>query len=197
MNNNSNQNSTLSSKEDQAAIQWTLSETDIEIIFSNCNGEQQCLCFALQLCALRNTGQFLQNPQEHHGLSKEGINYLATQLELNIPVSFSYEINKNTESKYQEKIRDYLNYSTFDEPAQQKLQEWTAKTLNEKILSHKDLFQEAINFLKEEKIIGPSKIQLGRFLSSEKQKIMSFIYSQITKQLTEKTKKFYDSDNSA
>jgi TnpA family transposase len=184
-----NQNSSL--KEGQLLIEWSLSEIDIETIFSNCNGEQQCLCFALQLCTLRNTGQFLK---DYQSVSHNITAYLATQLELNPDISFSEtineKINEKTEYKYQEKIRDYLNYSLFNEPAQQKLQEWTTKTLSKSILSHKELFQKAIKFLKKEKIIRPSKIQLGRFISSEKQKNVTSIYNQISSQLTEKQKEF-------
>ena len=185
--NNKNNNQDSSLKKEQITIQWALSETDIETIFSNCNGEQQCLCFALQLCTLRNSGQFLK---EYQFISQSIITYLATQLELNSDTSFPGTINEKTEYKYHEKIRDYLNYSLFDEQAQQKLQEWVTKILSKSILTHKELSQKAVKFLKEEKIIRPSKVQLGRFLSSEKQKIVASIYDQITSQLTEKQKDF-------
>ena len=174
-------------KKEQLPIQWTLSETDIETIFSYCNGEQQCLCFALQLCTLRNTGQFLQS---YHNFPESVIHYLIQQLELSSHFSFSEDLNKNTESRYQEKIREYLNYSLFNEQAQQKLQEWGIKTLSKTILTHKEFFQEAIQFLKTEKIIPPSKVQLGRFLSTEKQKVVSSLYNKIVSQLTEKQQTF-------
>ena len=181
------QNITSVLKEDQLAIQWALSETDIETIFSNCNGEQQCLCFALQLCVLRNTGQFLK---EYNAISQNIITYLASQLELDQETASPGTINEKTEYRYQEKIRDYLNCSLFDEQEQQKLQEWIAKTLGKKILPHKELFQKAKRFLKTEKIIIPPKVQLSRLLSSEKQKIVASIYNKITSQLTEKQKTF-------
>ena len=81
-----------------------------------------------------------------------------------------------------------MNYSLFNEEAQDALKTWVIKALHSNLLTHKELFQEAIQFLKAKNIIPPSKAKLGRFLSTEKQK--AIIYSKIISHVTEKQKSF-------
>lgn len=45
--------------DDVLATDWTLSESDMTIIWKHCRGAEHALRFALQLCTLRNTGRFL------------------------------------------------------------------------------------------------------------------------------------------
>jgi hypothetical protein len=70
--------------EDRLASDWTLTEADI-VLTLTCKGDDSCLRFAMQLCALRNTGRFLQ---QEACVPLKAVNYLAQQIELE-PVLFA------------------------------------------------------------------------------------------------------------
>ena len=66
--------------EEVLAIDWTLASQDLDFVFTHCyRGSENLLRLAIQLCALRKTGRFIQ---DYHEIPIKAVQYLARQLEL-------------------------------------------------------------------------------------------------------------------
>ena len=66
--------------EEILAIDWTLTAQDLDFVFMYCyRGSENLLRLAVQLCALRKTGRFIQ---DYHEIPIKVVQYLTRQLEL-------------------------------------------------------------------------------------------------------------------
>ncbi|MFO8703578.1 DUF4158 domain-containing protein [Legionella pneumophila serogroup 2] len=115
--------------EDQLAIDWTLTEDDIQFIKDN---SKHVIKFAALLCYLRAHGRFISKEDV---LSFTAISYLAKQL--GEPIS-TMPVFSNTPHSYiqREKIRCYLGYSEFNEDELLRLEEWLVSQLRKEILDN-------------------------------------------------------------
>ena len=144
--------------EDQLAIDWTLTDSDIQFINKNSN---QNIKFAAQLCHLRAYGRFVGKDDV---LPFTPLSYIAKQLgqSLSIIPAFTQDHHSYTQ---REKIRNYLGYGTFDDDESLKLQEWLVALLRKDTMDKKRLIDMAINRLKTCRVVLPSPITLGRLVS--------------------------------
>jgi hypothetical protein len=116
--------------DEELARDWTLSEADMAEVRRS-RGEQHRRRFALQLCTLRNTGRFLD---DYRSVPLRIINHIGCQLELP-PVLWVAEPERHaTESAYEERIRQYLGYRTFDQSVQEQLKRSLEKRAAEGLL---------------------------------------------------------------
>ncbi len=146
--------------EDQLAIDWTLTDSDIQFINKNSN---QNIKFAAQLCHLRAYGRFVSKDDV---LPFTPLSYIAKQLGQSlsmIPV-FTQDHHSYTQ---REKIRKYLGYCTFDDDESLKLEEWLVAQLRKDTIDKKQLVDMAINHLKTCRVVLPSSITLGRLVSQK------------------------------
>jgi len=97
--------------EDQLAIDWTLTEQDMDFVTSNSRGGNQHLKLAAQLCYLRRYGVFISSEDN---VPLEAFSYLAKQFNLqlvNVP-----DFSKNTYSyTWEDKICHYLDYRKYSD----------------------------------------------------------------------------------
>lgn len=108
---------TIEITEDQLAIDWTLTESDVQFINKTTN---QSIKFAALLCHLRAYGRFIGKDDTVPFIA---LSYLAKQL--GQPLSVTPVFDKNSHSYIQqEKIRNYLGYTEFNKAAQLRLEEW-------------------------------------------------------------------------
>ena len=144
--------------EDQLAIDWTLTDSDIQFINKNSN---QNIKFAAQLCHLRAYGRFVGKDDV---LPFTPLSSIAKQLgqSLSIIPAFTQDHHSYTQ---REKIRNYLGYGTFDDDESLKLQEWLVALLRKETMDKKRLIDMAINRLKTCRVVLPSPITLGRLVS--------------------------------
>ena len=133
--------------EDQLAIDWTLTDSDIQFINKNSN---QNIKFAAQLCHLRAYGRFVGKDDV---LPFTPLSYIAKQLGQSLSIIPVF------------KIRNYLGYCTFDDDESLKLQEWLVAQLRKETMDKKHLIDMAINRLKTCRVVLPSPITLGRLVS--------------------------------
>ena len=123
--------------EDQLAIDWTLTDSDIQFINKNSN---QNIKFAAQLCHLRAYGRFVGKDDV---LPFTPLSSIAKQLgqSLSIIPAFTQDHHSYTQ---REKIRNYLGYGTFDDDESLKLQEWLVALLRKETMDKKRLIDMAI-----------------------------------------------------
>ncbi|HEM6966113.1 TPA: Tn3 family transposase [Legionella pneumophila] len=146
--------------EDQLAIDWTLTDTDLQFIKNNSN---QNIKFATQMCYLRAYGRFVSKDDM---IPYAALSYLARQLGQTFssaPV-FSQDHHSYTQ---REKIRTYLGYTAFSSKEALQLEEWLVSQLRKEILDKKQLIEMAMTYLKSCRIVLPSLITLGRVVSQK------------------------------
>lgn len=163
--------------EDQLAIDWTLTDTDLHFIKKNSN---QNLKFATQLCYLRAYGRFISKDDV---IPYAALSYLAKQLDLtfsSVPV-FSRDHHSYTQ---REKIRVYLGYTVFSDKEALQLEEWLVSQLCKEILDKKQLIEMAMSYLKSCQIVLPSLITLGRVVSQKVNQAIEGFHSRIAETLS-------------
>jgi hypothetical protein len=147
--------------EEELARDFSLSETDKRETRS-CRRDDHRRRFALQLCVLRKTGRFLDSYQQ---VATKILTHLSRQLDLS-PVLFLSETERSaTEYDYQERIRGYLGWQTFDECAEEQLTRWLQTRGAEGTLPA-DLLQQAEGLLRSWRVVLPGSSSLetiGRF----------------------------------
>ena len=167
--------------EDALATDWTLSESDMAMVWQCCRGAEHALRFAIQLCTLRHSGRFLAN---YRTMALKAVNYLTQQLEID-PVLFVPEpVREATEYRYQAQIRTYLNYRPFHEDEQALLTQWVQAQIADEFIPQTDLLKPAEAFLRSQRIVLPAASQLGRFLATATNDTQLQLYQQIAQQLT-------------
>jgi TnpA family transposase len=147
--------------DEELARDWTLSEADMAELRRS-RGEQHRRRFALQLCTLRNTGRFLD---DYRSVPLRIINHIGCQLELP-PVLWVEEPERHaTESAYEERIRQYLGYRTFDQSVQEQLKRSLEKRAAEGLLPV-ELLHRAEAELRAWRVVLPAASTLERLVSS-------------------------------
>jgi Domain of unknown function (DUF4158) len=87
--------------DEELAFHWTLSERDINCILTNHRGPENLCRLAIQLCVLRQHGQFLTT---YAHIPPSILGYLCRPLDLIPLVSLSSPVRSTTETDYQRAI---------------------------------------------------------------------------------------------
>ena len=146
--------------EDQLAIDWTLTDNDIQFISKNSN---HSIKFATQLCYLRAHGRFIGKDDV---IPFTPLSYIAKQLGQQLSVTPVFEKNSHTYIQ-QEKIRNYLGYCSFNAEESLKLEAWLVDQLRKETMDKKQLIDMAIGHLKTCRIVLPPSITLSRLVSQK------------------------------
>src|SRR5664279_3754429 len=109
--------------EDELARHWNLTPADLAEI-ANCRGADQKRRFALQLCALRGYGRFLD---DYRHAPIKIVNHLSRQLGLPPVLFLDRSGREPTERVQAQRIRRHLGLSRFDKAAEARLREWLRK----------------------------------------------------------------------
>jgi hypothetical protein len=105
--------------EEELARDWTLSEADRAQVL-RCRGEDNRRRFAVQLCMLRRYGRFLD---DFAGVPVRILNHIGRQLGLAPVLSLGRSDREATEIEYEQRLRDYLGYRSFETAARANLEE--------------------------------------------------------------------------
>lgn len=162
--------------EDQLAIDWTLTDNNVQFINKN---SSQGVKFAALLCHLRAYGRFVGKDDV---LSFTALSYLAKQLGESLTVTPVFDKNSHSYIQY-EKIRTYLGYSDFNAEESLRLEEWLVKKLCQETMDKKQLIEMAIVQLKTRRIILPSSITLGRLVSQKVNEAIEGFHRRIAESL--------------
>lgn len=146
--------------EDQLAIDWTLTDNDIQFISKNSN---HSIKFATQLCYLRAHWRFIGKDDV---VPFTPLSYIAKQLGQQLSVTPVFEKNSHTYIQ-QEKIRNYLGYCSFNAEESLKLEAWLVDQLRKETMDKKQLIDMAIGHLKTRRIVLPPSITLSRLVSQK------------------------------
>ena len=147
--------------EEELARDWTLSEADRAEVL-RCRGDDNRRRFAIQLCVSRQYGTFLDS---YAGVPVRILNHLNRQLGLQ-PIPALREPDRDaTESGHQQRLREYLNFRTFDEDARRLLEEHLHGRLAQGAWPE-DLFDSAVDALRFWRIVAPAASTLERLAAS-------------------------------
>lgn len=160
---------------------WTLSKRDhLEV---NKYRKQFRLGIAIQLCAMRLYGRFLNQIQD---LSPRVVNYLNSQLKLNPTLAISVPDREATVLKHRKIILTYLGFRKFDTKAEADLDRWIEEQANLGMLPG-ELFQRAERYLLLQRIVlpGPSTIerQIIRICGQVHTQLFESVFMQMSPEL--------------
>ena len=172
----------LPSYEEELALEWTLSLDDIQFILHTVKGAPQILYFASALKSLKNSGTFLNTEK----LSKKIITYLAKQL--NVPITAIIKISDKSRLLYQQKIKNYLDYSDFGIKQESALKTYVQQELQKELFSLEILKEKACDFLKRNKIMRPAPTILERIIVSYRKDELEQLYETLASKLTAEQK---------
>lgn len=176
--------------EDQLAIEWTLTEQDIQFVFQNSRGQENRICFAADLCITRAHHRFLER---NESLPLKATNYLSQQLDYTpilTPISFSLKSDTYLGRK---KIMDYLGLRELDEFEKMALQQWLETKIRSQVYDRKLLIHEARNYLKTRQIMLPASTVLGRLLARVTKETFEKMYEHIVYSFPESERTKLDS----
>jgi len=144
--------------DEERARDWTLSGEDrAELRKYRTNFR---LFLAVQLCAVRLYGRFLQQVQD---LSPRIINYLGSQLGLPPSLTIEGPDRKATYSEQRKHFLDSLGFQKFDEQGQAQLETWLEQQARLGMLPE-ELFQHAEKYLVARRIFLPGPSVLERLI---------------------------------
>ncbi len=147
--------------DEELAQDWALSEAD-RVQVRRCRGDGNRLRFAIQLCALRTYGRFVNN---FITVPVRIANYLGRQLELP-PVLFVEPPEREaTDVQHERRIRDYLGFRSFDGKVNAKVERWLRQRA-EQGSTPAELIELAEDVLRSEKIVLPARSTLDRIARS-------------------------------
>src|ERR1022692_4079198 len=172
--------------EEDLARDWTLSESDLGQVF-RCRGDDNRRRFAIQLCVLRRYGRFLEDFQY---VPARVLNHISRQLRLPPILSLSTE-REATEIGYEQRLRDYLGYQSFDTAARANLEEHLRSQLVQGRLPE-ELKQHAEDMLRVWLIIPPAASTLNRLVGSIAANGRQQIFDQITARVNTNTRQAMD-----
>lgn len=168
--------------EEELALDWTLTPTELDFIFNHCRrGTYNLIRFAIQWCALRKTGRFVQ---EYRDIPIKIVQYLVRQLELDLILFVPEPERPATEYHYRELIRGQLGFCEFDEDAEIKLQHWAETQLQNDFQPPDVMMQQAEIFLLSQKIVLPPKTILGRKIASVRYQTQQALYEKIAAKIS-------------
>ena len=134
---------------------WTLSRRDCQVV--NKYRKQYRLGFAIQLCAMRLYGRFLN---QLHDLSPRVISYLSSQLDHPPTLTVDVPEREATLLEHRNNILKYLGFQRFDDKAEADLDRWIEEYARQGLLPD-ELFHRAERYLLLNRIVlpGPSTIE--------------------------------------
>ncbi len=144
--------------EDQLAIEWTLTEQDIQFVSKNSRGQENRICFAADLCTTRAHHRFLDRNET---LPLKATNYLSQQLDYTpilAPVNFS--LKSDTYLGHQ-KIMDYLGLREFDEFEKMALQQWLETKIRSQVYLRPETIVEGSTHIIKSHLAYPISNVLG------------------------------------
>lgn len=140
---------------------WTLGESDLRESL-RCRGDGHRLWFALQLCVLRQHGRFLS---AETAPPMRIVNHLLQQLGLAPTLFVQPPQREATEVDQEQRIRDYLGYTSFESDAQSRLMAWLSNRATGGTWPA-DLYDEAEAVLRSWKVQLPAPSTLERLVAS-------------------------------
>jgi Domain of unknown function (DUF4158) len=154
--------------EEELARDFSLSARDKREI-RRCRGDDHRRRFALQFCVLRKTGRFLDSYRQ---IPTKILTHLSRQLELS-PVLFVSDTERSaTEYDYQERIRQYLGWQTFDKNAEGQLTRWLQMHAADGMLPS-DLLHQAEGLLRSWRIVLPAPLLWNGWLLRRQRRFSS------------------------
>jgi TnpA family transposase len=173
--------------EEELARDFSLSGADKTEI-RRCRGDEHRRRFALQLCVLRKTGRFLDSYRQ---VPTRILTHLSRQLDLS-PVLFVSEAERSaTEYDYQERIRQYLGWQSFDHWAEDELTRWLEMRAAEGTLTA-DLLQQAEGLLCSSRVVLPASSSLERLVASAAAQAQQAVFARIAEHLPSALRKDLD-----
>jgi hypothetical protein len=167
--------------EDELARYWSLTPADLAAV-AMCRGPDQCRRFALQLCAVRAQGRFLD---DYRQAPIKIVNHLSRQLGLP-PVLFLDRSGREPAERVQaQRIRRHLGLSRFDKEAEGKLRDWLRAGAVEG-RTGPELLVEAEAKLRSWLVVLPGASTLERTVASVVANTALDIFATISERLPEK-----------
>jgi len=141
--------------DEEMARDWTLSDADRQEVGKYRTNSR--LFIAIQLCAVRLYGRFLNDV---HELSPRIVNYLNSQLDLPPSLTIQTPEREATALEHRKNILTYLGFRKFDDTAQKELSHWIEQQTRQESLPN-ELFHQAESYLFDKRILlpGPSTIE--------------------------------------
>ncbi len=174
--------------EEELAFNWTLSELDINFIMTNHRGPENLCRLAIQLCVLRQHGQFLAS---YTHVSPAILGYLCRQLDLTPLSTLSGPMRANTESDYQREAAHYLGWRSFDAAAQSELREWVVDQVAQHLYVE-DLVEKASTWLRTHRLVQPGPVVFERTVNAAHAEAEYRIFERLAEALSQETKEAID-----
>ena len=160
---------------------WTLSRRDCQVV--NKYRKQYRLGFAIQLCAMRLYGRFLN---QLHDLSPRVISYLSSQLDLPPTLTVDVPEREATLLEHRNNILKYLGFQRFDDKVEADLDRWIEEHARQGLLPD-ELFHRAERYLLLNRIMlpGPSTIerQIIRICNQVHTQLFEQVFDQMSPEL--------------
>ncbi len=147
--------------DEELARDWTLSVPDLEEV-RKARGPEHRQRFAIQLCALRALGRFVD---DFAAVPVRIANHIGRQLGLPPSLFIAEPERPATASEQEQRIREYLGYRAFDAKAQQQLNRWLADMVAQGV-DPEMLPGLAITTLRAWKVEIPGRSTLERHISN-------------------------------
>lgn len=148
--------------DDELANDWMLSELDLAEV-RRCRGDANRHSFAIQLCVLRRYGRFLGN--DYGSVPIQILNHIGRQLGMAPMLFATPPSRKETDATHERRLREYLGFSTFDDPARGDLERWVRDHAASGMLVD-ELVIRAEEYLFERKVIAPARSTVERLVRS-------------------------------
>ena len=160
---------------------WTLSRRDCQVV--NKYRKQYRLGFAIQLCAMRLYGRFLN---QLHDLSPRVISYLSSQLDHPPTLTVDVPEREATLLEHRNNILKYLGFQRFDDKVEADLDRWIEEHARQGLLPD-ELFHRAERYLLLNRIMlpGPSTIerQIIRICNQVHTQLFEQVFDQMSPEL--------------
>jgi hypothetical protein len=157
-----------------------LSDEDIEYL-NSCRGAQNKIGSAYQICYVKLFNYF--PAQSSFEILEELATYVAMQVGISREQLQRYALRQPTISVHQEQIRHFLGLKPFTPTAGQELRDYLFEQALQ-IQETESLFLKATEYLRARKIVNPADYVIERLIKTQREKIRSFIYERITRELT-------------
>ncbi|MBA2764510.1 MAG: Tn3 family transposase [Thermoleophilaceae bacterium] len=143
--------------DEELARDWTLSAADQAEVL-RCRGDANRHRFAVQLCALRALGRFVD---DFAAVPVRVANHVGRQLGLPPSLFMESTDRAATATEHTQRIREYLECGAFDAAAQERLKQWMSDRAAEGILPT-PLLALAVNALRSWRVELPARSTLER-----------------------------------
>ena len=157
---------------------WTLSRRDCEVV--NKYRKQYRLGFAIQLCAMRLYGRFLN---QLHDLSPRVISYLSSQLDLPPTLTVEVPEREATVLEHRNNILKYLGFHRFDDKVEADLDRWIEEHAQQGLLPD-ELFHRAERHLLLKRIVLPGPTTIERQIIRICNQVHAQLFEQVFDQMS-------------